>query len=211
MTEFDAEPCLDALRGAADGANAPDASARAGAWMRRLMLEQLQPTAADTAAEQALLARLREAGAFAGRHRATPWWRRAVDVLGGSDRRWWAVPGLALVALVAVRQLPDPAPEPAEGDVMRGAEAPQRIVSERPELLAAELQALLQNHGVTARLSPQPAGVLQLQARLPSEPAERAAALAQALRQRGVEAPAHGRLFVLIVPGTPGKPQGGGG
>ncbi len=210
MTEFDAEPCLDALRGVASEAGATDASARAGAWMRRLMQEQMQPTAADTAAEQALLARLRAAGAFAGQQQTTPWWRRAVIALGGADRRWWAVPGLALVALVAVRQLPDPSPVPDEGDVMRGAEAPQRIVSERPERLAADLQALLQGYGVTARLSAQPAGVMQLQARLPSEP-PRAAELAQALRQRGVELPAHGRLFLLIAPGTPGKPQGGGG
>lgn len=210
MTEFDSEHCLNALRGAAGDTAVPDASVRAGTWMRRLVLEQLQPTAVDTAAEQALLTRLREAGAFAGPRRAPPWWRRAVDALSGGDRRWWAVPGLALLALITVRQLPDPAPVPDEGDVMRGAEAPQRIVSERPQQHAAELQALLQAHGVTARLSPQPAGVLQLQARLPSEP-ERAAVLAQALRQRGIEVPAHGRLFLLIVPATQGKPQGGGG
>jgi len=198
MTEFDAEQCLEALRGAAPS---PAASARAGVLMRQLMLEQLEPTPADTAAEQALMARLRAAGTFATKRPrlALPGW------LTTADWRWLAVPGLALLALVAVRQLPEPATIPAEGDVMRGAEAPQRLSAERPEQLAAELQALLQAHGVTARLSSQAQGVVQLQARLTSDPA-----LAQALLQRGVLVPTHGRLFLLIVPGTPGKPQAGG-
>nr|WP_316642201.1 hypothetical protein [uncultured Roseateles sp.] len=199
MTEFNAEQCLAALRGAEAS---PDASARAGVLMRQLMLEQLEPTPADAAAEQALMARLRAAGAF-----ATPRPRLALPHwLTTPDWRWLAVPGLALLALVAVRQFPEPVALPAEGDVMRGAEAAQRITAEHPEQLAAELQTLLLAHGVTARLSSQAQGLVQLQARVATpDPG-----LILALAQHGVQVPAHGRLFLLIVPATPGKPQAGG-
>lgn len=198
--EFDADQCLQGLQGQA----AQGRSARAGALMRELLEQQMQAAQADALVQdEALMARLQAAGAF--RH-AAPGPR-----LWSWLREFWRpaamLPlGAALCGLLWLQLAPRDEGNVDEANVLRGAESALQLRAAEPQRRAAELQALLQRHGVASRLLALPSGQMQLQALVPPADGGAATGLRQALAAEGVDVPAHGRLNLLIRHDQ-GKPQ----
>ncbi len=210
---FDFERCWHALSGQAT--QHQDPSTRAGRLMRRLMLERQAHAQAhlsapiakanpSEASNEALMARLRAAGAFAGRPAQTGLGQRLAGLVRGGLPAWLSLPAaatgmlsLAGVAALFIQLRPAAPPFDDGQQVMRGAEQAQRLQVADPVGFANELQALLQTQQLLVRRvdSASSAGaVVQLQAKLPDD----AQPLRQALLARGVVVEAHGRLSLVI-------------
>lgn len=178
---------MAALRGDPPADDTPDPAHRAGMQLRRLMLEELHanaPASTTAAADDALMARLRAAGAFRPPQRRWPTF---------SLHAWLALPALASALGVSVLLLQAPVPEP--GSAWRGGAAVLHLRAADPAARAAELQALFARHGQAVRRLDLPDGAgIELQARVPAD----ATALRAALAERGVLLPANGQLVLRV-------------
>lgn len=181
---------IAALRG-----DQPDDSpaGQAGLRLRALVLSEMQADAATaTAADDALIARLRTHGAFVTPRSVKPRWR-------WPTLRWVMLPSLATamgVGMLMLRPSAPPLDGGSPGSQLRGAEQAQRLTVADPAAWAAELQTLFAAHKLALRRLDLPAAQgIELQALLPANDT----ALRQALVQRGVSVPPHGRLFLRVV------------
>ncbi|MFZ2988514.1 MAG: hypothetical protein WA086_11005 [Ideonella sp.] len=198
------DDCLRGLRGAAPGVE-PTAAHHFGALLReRLQAEDSAMKASQRAADDALVARWRAQGLFQGRPHfagqtpskwtaARAWWK------GGAR---WLLPtsAMAMLSLWLWPSGPHVAPSPdlAEGDSisMRGGESAQRLNVAEPSRMAAQLEEVLQRHGLRFSRRALSNGTVQIQAMVPLSEGE----ARQSLQALGVQVPAHGRMDLLIVP-----------
>lgn len=166
-------------------------AAQAGLRLRALVLSEMQADAEGAAkADDVLIARLRAQGAFTHRAVSQPRWRWPTV-------RWLLLPSLATALGVSVLMLRAPAPPlDDQASQMRGAEQVQRIAVADPAAWVAELQALFAAHQLALRRVDLPGEHgIELQAQLPASET----ALRQALAERHVTVPPHGRLFLRVV------------
>lgn len=197
---------LAALRGEAAEPGATDPSSRAGRQLRRLLLDELQADQQTqalargqtvAAADEALIQRLRAAGAFQATGRRSRWHVLAQRWL--NLRGWLALPTLATaLGMTFVLLRPQPLPPADDGATQwRGAIAVQQVQAADPAAWATELQAVFAQHQQPVRrvALPQGAGI-ELQARVPAD----ATALRAALVERHVVVPANGQLLLRVVP-----------
>jgi hypothetical protein len=188
MTPSPQDRLLAALRGEPSATGPADAAHRAGAQLRRLVLDEVVAEAPDPdAADEALMARLRAAGAFRQPQRRR--WSFAWPA-------WLAVPALATALGAGLLFLPLTPPEPEPASAWRGAAQAQQLRAADPAALATELEALLTRHGAPVRRVSLPGGAgIELQARVQAD----ATALRTALAERGVQVPANGQLLLRVT------------